>query len=382
MLVNAQGWATLLFFESEQHAVILHVISWRASHIFFTRCTEALFFVISMTPPFTSLHLVIMSSNTLPHASPYHVPIMVHEVLDVLNARAGASFIDGTLGGGGHSEALLTHTSPTGRVIGLDRDIDAITEASSRLASFGERFTAVHTNYDLMREALDGLGVDAVDGVLIDAGVSSHQLDTPERGFSFRHDGPLDMRMGNDEAPTLAEFLTTQDPESLTRVLQDYGELKGAFRIANGILDAFAADALHTTGDLNTVVLEYINPGLLRKMNISPSTLVFQALRIAINDELTHLEAALHAAISCVRPGGRVAFMCFHSLEDRIIKQGLRAMVNPCICPSGLPICACGKQPRVKLVTRKPMRASPEECAANPRARSAMLRAATVLPTT
>ncbi len=332
--------------------------------------------------PLSLLHSPMSSDSSLPHASSYHVPIMVQEVLDVLDVSAGRTYIDGTLGGGGHSEAILTHSAPSGRVIGLDRDPDAIATASARLTSFGERFTPVLTNYDRMREALDALELDAVDGVLIDAGVSSHQLDTASRGFSFRHDGPLDMRMGKDEAPTLEEFLAAQTVDSLTRVLQDYGELKGAYRVAKGILEAFESGRLHTTGDLNAVVLAHINQGLLRKMNVSPSTLVFQALRIAINDELTHLEAALHAALECVRPGGRIAFMCFHSLEDRIIKRGFRQLVSPCVCPPGLPMCACHKKPRIEVVTRKPLRASAEECEANPRARSAILRAATVLPVT
>lgn len=319
-----------------------------------------------------------MTSSSLPFASEYHVPIMVDEVLELIAAAPGKRFVDGTLGGGGHSEALLTATSPDGRLISLDRDPEAIATASARLAPFGDRFLAVQRNYDQMRHVLDELHIAHVDGTLIDAGVSSHQLDAPHRGFSFRHEGPLDMRMGEDTR-SLAELLETLDAEQLTQIIRDYGELKGAFRIANGILDAFHAGTLTSTRALHDVVLASMNPALMRKLNVSPATLVFQALRIAVNDELAHLERALHAAVSCVSPGGRVVFICFHSLEDRIIKQGLRKLENPCTCPPALPRCACGKKPKVRILTSKPRRASPEECEANPRARSAVLRAAEIL---
>lgn len=315
----------------------------------------------------------------LPHASSYHVPIMVQEVLDVLQVTSSRTFVDGTLGGGGHSEALLVHSSPDGRVIGLDRDQDAIDAASARLAKFGPRFQAVRTNYSRMREVLEDLEIQHVDGVLIDAGVSSHQLDTADRGFSFRHAGPLDMRMGQDGSPTLAEFLARQDEESLARIIKEYGELKGSFRVAKAILEAFHRQEIEDTAQLAEIVVKALNPGLMRKLNVHPATLVFQALRIAINEELVHLERALHAAVSSVRPGGVIAMMCFHSLEDRIIKQGFRALANPCTCPPALPTCACGQKPRVEILTRKPLKASKEECEQNPRARSAVLRAARVL---
>lgn len=322
-------------------------------------------------------------ASSLPHASSYHVPIMVQEVLDVLEVAPGKCFVDGTLGGGGHSEALLTHSSPGGHVIGLDRDEDAITAARERLASFGDRFQAVQTNYSQMREVLDSLEITHVDGVLIDAGVSSHQLDTASRGFSFRHAGPLDMRMGrggeSDSSPTLAEFLATQDDESLARIIKEYGELKGSFRVAKAILEALHDGKLENTTQLAEVVVKALNPALMRKLNVHPATLVFQALRIALNEELLHLERALHAAVDCVKPGGVIAIMCFHSLEDRIIKQGFRALANPCTCPSSLPTCACGQKPRVEILTRKPLKASGQECERNPRARSAVLRAARVL---
>ncbi len=323
------------------------------------------------------------SSITLPNASRYHVPIMVEQILQHLHVSAHHTYLDATLGGGGHSEALLQHSSPDGKVIGLDRDPEAILEASTRLAPFGDRFQAVQSNYSAMRTVLDDLGIDFVDGLLLDAGVSSHQLDDADRGFSFRNSGPLDMRMGpDDNTPTLEQFLHTQDEESLAKILKEYGELKGSYRVAKAIISAFSAGKITNTGELSQVVVSAIQPGLMRRMNINPATLAFQALRIAINDELSHLREAVYSAVECVRPGGYIALMCFHSLEDRIVKQGFRHLANPCECPPGLPACVCHKQPRLEIVTRKPLKASDKECEANPRARSAVLRIAKVLPTT
>lgn len=315
-------------------------------------------------------------------SSPYHSPVLVEETLQWLGVAPGGRYMDGTAGGGGHSEAILLQSSPEGQLLALDRDPRAIREVRQRLEPrFSERLVLVQANYSQAAEVLKEKGWDKVDGWLIDAGVSSHQLDEAERGFSFQHEGPLDMRMGPDTL-TVEELLDEVDEEELLRILRDYGEVRGGRRVARAILAAHDEGALKSTRDLAEVVAANSPPrhrGRGRRLTIHPATLVFQALRIAVNQELEHLAQAVRQIPKVVRPGGRAVFISFHSLEDRIVKNGFRRLQDPCTCPRDLPRCVCGKLPQVEVLTRRPIMASEEEVAANPRARSAKLRALRVV---
>ena len=308
------------------------------------------------------------------YATSYHTSIMVGEVLEHLHLFPGALILDGTLGGGGHSEALLDAGA---RVIALDRDPEAHEVARVRLERFGDRFRSIRANYSEAPRVLAELGIDRVDGMLVDAGVSSHQLDDSSRGFSFREGGPLDMRMGPD-GETLEELLSRLSHGELATILNKYGELKNAGRLAGVILDAWQEDKITDTASLASIVATVgSKPG--RKQTINPATLVFQALRIALNDELSHLEKAVEQVPEVVKVDGFAAFISFHSLEDRIVKQGFRELANNCVCPQGLPMCACGARSMVEIITRKPLRPSEREVELNPRARSALLRVAKVI---
>jgi len=275
--------------------------------------------------------------------------------------------VDGTLGLGGHSERLLEAGD---RVIGIDRDPRALARARERLTRFGDAFTAVQGNFRNVRAILDELGVERVDGVLVDLGVSSLQLDTAERGFSFRLPGPLDMRMGPD-AESVRELLDRVDEAELRRILYEWGEERWAPKIAKAILAN--SDRLETTTDLARVVAEAIPRGAWPK-GIHPATRTFQALRIAVNDEMGALEEFLEAIPSLLAKGGRAVVISFHSLEDRAVKRAFAELAHPCRCPPGLPICGCGAA-EWKLLTRKVVRPDEEEVSRNPRARSARLRA-------
>lgn len=305
---------------------------------------------------------------------------MVAEVLEWLAPTPSSVIIDGTLGGGGHTCALLDASAPTGTVISLDRDPEAIAQARARLASYGERFIPIQSNYSQAAQVAQAQHPGGVDGLLIDAGVSSHQLDDASRGFSFQSAGPLDMRMGPD-APSLAEFLGQTDFAALAHILRHYGEVKSPGLLARAILEDFHANKLDTTQDLSDLILRVVGRPKAKgpKRPIHPATLVFQALRIAINDELAHLEQVVVSLPQILKPGGVAVFISFHSLEDRIVKQGLRLHEDPCTCPPGLPMCACGAKARVQILTSKPVRPSEQEIAQNPRARSAILRAAKLL---
>jgi len=297
-----------------------------------------------------------------------HLSVLPRETIDVLAVRPDAVVVDGTLGYGGHTELLLQAGA---RVIGLDRDPRAIAAAQERLAQYGDRFRAVQANFRDIRQVLDDLGLAHVDGALVDLGVSSPQLDVAERGFSFRLAGPLDMRMGED-APTLAEYLAGVDERELKRVISWFGEERFAGPVARAI-----KRELHRIADtvqLAEVVANAIPRGAWPK-GIHPATRTFQALRIAVNDELGALDAWLQALPGVITPGGgRAAAISFHSLEDRAVKQGFTALAHPCRCPPGMPVCTCGAA-EWKLVTRKAIAPSEEEIAANPRSRSAKLRA-------
>ncbi len=321
-----------------------------------------------------------MSSGSLPYASEYHVPVLVREVLEQLAVVPGGRYVDGTLGGGGHTSAILEASGPEGRVLAIDRDPEAIAAARARLGALAERVTFVQGNYSQAAEFLETTGFGKVDGFLVDAGISSHQIDTAERGFSFSRPGPLDMRMGED-VPTLKEYLETVSHGELASALRRYGEIRSASRVATAILDAVQADRLETTADLRECVAEIVGRGAGsgRQSGIDPATLVFQALRIAVNGELEHLEAAVLSVPQVVRAGGRAVFISFHSLEDRIVKQGFRELATACVCPPKLPVCQCEGRAKVQVLTSKPLMAAPDELEANPRSRSARLRAARVL---
>jgi 16S rRNA (cytosine1402-N4)-methyltransferase len=299
---------------------------------------------------------------------------MPAEVLELLAPRPGGIYLDGTVGGGGHARLILEASSPDGQLIGLDRDPAALAAAASVLAPFGERVRLCRGSFAVLDETLANLGVPLVDGILLDLGVSSHQLDTPERGFSFREEGPLDMRMDPGQPTSAAELLAQADAAELKRIFRDYGEERWAGRIAREIVRSRNEVALRTTRQLAELVCRTV-PGGYQPQRIHPATRVFQALRIAVNDELEAVPAGLAAALRSLRPGGRLVVISFHSLEDRLVKQGFRAAASPCTCPPRLPVCVCQRKAEVKLLTARGIRPGAAENIANPRARSAVLRA-------
>lgn len=302
-----------------------------------------------------------------------HLSVMPEEVLALLAPQAGESFLDGTVGGGGHARRILEASAPDGRLLGLDRDQTALRRAAEVLAPFGQRVVLRHRNFSEAGAVLAELGWQGVDGMLLDLGVSSFQLDEAQRGFSFRSDAPLDMRMDQTAGQTAAEVLNSLAAEELTRIFRDYGEERWAGRIARRIVQTRQEAPLATTRQLAELVRDTV-PGGKVPGRIHPATRVFQALRIHVNGELEHLRQALSGAIDLLKPGGRLAVISFHSLEDRMVKQFFQEQIRTCICPPRLPICACNRQPEVELLTRKGIRATPEEVAINPRARSATLR--------
>ena len=302
-----------------------------------------------------------------------HVPVMLSEVLAYLDPRDGGVFADGTLGGGGHSEGILRLSGGTATLYGIDRDEDAIQAASSRLSCYSG-FHAVHGNFHDAKALLTAAGAPPLNGALLDLGVSSHQLDTAERGFSSHEDAPLDMRMDQTAGPTAAEYLATVTTEELRRVLTDYGEEKWAARIALVFAEKRAQRPILTTGDLVQVVDAASPKAVRRKDDGHPARRTFQAVRIAVNDELAPLEKALRDFVALLAPGGRLLVITFHSLEDRVVKNTFRDMQNPCICPPKAPICTCGRKPLGKALAGGGVKPSEQETAENPRARSAKLR--------
>jgi 16S rRNA (cytosine1402-N4)-methyltransferase len=314
------------------------------------------------------------------YGTDYHVPVMVPEVLEHLDVVPSGRYVDGTAGGGGHTTAILEASGPDGRVLAIDRDPEAIETVRERLSKAGERLILVQGNYGDVAQICDEHDFSAVDGLLVDAGVSSHQFDEAERGFSFSRSGPLDMRMGPD-ALTVADYLASVSFAELRRVLSTYGEIRSAHRVAEAILEAFEAGEMETTVDLADVVEETLGwgAGSGRSTTINPSTLVFQGLRIAVNRELETLETAVNTVADVVASGGRAVFISFHSLEDRIVKHGFRELANDCTCPKDLPVCGCDAVSKVKVLTSKPIYPSDEELENNPRARSARLRAVEIL---
>jgi len=302
-----------------------------------------------------------------------HLPVMKDEVVRLLAPRAGAVIVDGTVGLGGHAEAILT-TAPEATLIGIDLDPDALAIAGMRLARFGGRVRLVHGNYRDVAEHLEALRIDAIDGFLVDLGLSSLQLDRASRGFSFREDGPLDMRMDPTDGRTAADLVNTVSQVELTAILSRYGEERFALRIARAIVSARAHGPIATTGALAAIVRDAI-PRKFHPRSIDAATRTFQGLRIAVNRELENLEAGLDAGFAALRPGGILAAISFHSLEDRIVKGFLRHKALSCTCPPDFPVCVCGKRVEVEVLTKRPIVPQPEEVERNPRGRSAKLRA-------
>ena len=304
----------------------------------------------------------------------HHVPIMVSEVLTLLEPSRGGIFVDGTLGGGGHAEAVLSAMPESGRLFGIDRDDDALKAAGARLARFGDRFTAIKGNFFDMKELLAVRGICKVDGILLDLGVSSHQLDARERGFSYKAEAPLDMRM-DQSAPLTARTVVNEWSEAeLRRIFWEYGEEKFSGKIAARIVERRREQPIETTTELAELIKGAI-PAKFRNEPQHPARRCFQAIRIAVNGELDGLSDAIVSAHDLLNPGGRLAILTFHSLEDRIVKNAFRTFENPCTCPKSAPVCICGKKPTAKVLTRHPLVASEEEQKENSRATSAKLRA-------
>ena len=303
----------------------------------------------------------------------HHISVMPEEVLSALSPRAGGIYVDGTLGGAGHAGLILTASAPDGVLIGFDRDAEAIAVAGARLARFGGRAKIFQRNFSSIAATLSELGVASIDGFVLDLGVSSHQLDREERGFSFMHEAPLDMRMDRHSGPSAADLVNTLSEDELFRIISEYGEERWAKRIASFIAKKRAEQPIETTLELVDLIKGAI-PKAKWEDRLHPATRTFQALRIAVNEELKSLEDGLADLLQLLAPGGRGAVISFHSLEDRIVKEGFRDAATGCTCPKGLPGCVCGRVPQFKIVTRKPLRAGELEVAANPRSRSARLR--------
>ena len=304
-----------------------------------------------------------------------HKSVLLQECIDALNIRPDGIYLDGTLGGAGHSSQIARRLTEGGRLIGVDRDRTALAAAKERLAPYADRVTLVHSNFAGIDAILDSLGIPAVDGMLFDLGVSSPQLDDASRGFSYMADAPLDMRMDKDDALTAGEVVNTWPQGELRRILYDYGEERYAPQIAAAICRAREKAPVETTLELVDIIRSAMPAQALREKQ-HPAKRSFQAIRIAVNDELGAVSRMMQAAVGRLNPGGRLAVITFHSLEDRIVKSEMQQAARGCTCPPEVPVCVCGKKPLVKLVTRKPIVSGPAELEENPRARSAKLRVA------
>jgi len=302
----------------------------------------------------------------------FHISVLLQECLDGLDIKPDGIYVDGTLGGAGHSGQIARRLT-TGRLIGIDRDPVALKAAGEKLAPFGDKVTLVHSNFCEIANVLDSLGIDAVDGVLLDLGVSSPQLDDGERGFSYMVDAPLDMRMDSGDAMTAQTIVNTWSYEELRRILFDYGEERYAPQIAAAICRRRESAPIQTTLELVDIIRSAMPASALREKQ-HPAKRSFQAIRIAVNDELGAVRKVMDAAIPRLKPGGRLAIITFHSLEDRIVKNAMADAAKGCTCPPSFPVCVCGKKPAVKLINRKPITASDAELEYNPRSRSAKLR--------
>lgn len=322
-----------------------------------------------------------MTANpTPPSPTPEpHIPVLLDAVLNGLSVREGGTYIDGTVGAGGHSFAIL-QSAPNVRLLGLDTDPTALDLASKRLAPYIESGQArlVRTNFESIADVARQEAFSQVDGILLDLGVSSMQLDTPERGFSFRSEGPLDMRLNPEGSVTAADLVNTLPENELADLIYKYGEEPASRRIARRIVERRAQQPISTTADLASIVSRAMGGKVAgRSRNpIHPATKTFQALRIAVNRELQTLESALSSAVELLKPGGRLAVISFHSLEDRAVKRFIRQEQRGCICPPELPVCQCGRKPTLRAVNTKPIEATEQEARDNPRSRSAKLRVA------
>ena len=302
----------------------------------------------------------------------YHVSVLLDECIEGLDIKPDGIYVDGTLGGAGHSSHIVQHLT-TGRLIGIDRDPVALKAAGARLEPWKDRVTLVHSNFCEIKQVLDDLNIEGVDGILLDLGVSSPQLDDGARGFSYMADAPLDMRMNNEDPLTAHDVVNTWPYEELKRILYDYGEERYAPQIASAICRKRELKPIETTLELVDVIRSAMPPAALREKQ-HPAKRSFQAIRIAVNDELGSVEKVMRDAIPKLNKGGRLAVITFHSLEDRIVKNAMVAASKGCTCPPSFPVCVCGKKPLVKLITRKPIVSGDRELEMNPRARSAKLR--------
>jgi 16S rRNA (cytosine1402-N4)-methyltransferase len=304
-----------------------------------------------------------------------HRTVLLDRTIEYLKVVPGGVYVDCTLGGGGHSLEILKRLGERGRLIGIDRDQNAIKAAGERLASFSDKAVLVHGNFRDIRRIVHGIGITAVDGVVMDLGVSSHQLDQRERGFSYMQDAPLDMRMDRQQSLTAMEVVNTYSEADIASVISGYGEERWARRIAAFIVRERDRAPIETTGQLVDIIKSAI-PASARRKGPHPAKRTFQALRIEVNDELGILERAVKDGVDLLKSGGRICVITFHSLEDRKIKNIFRELENPCTCPPKAPACVCGKKPVIRVVTRKPVVPDKEEIQQNPRARSAGLRVA------
>ena len=306
----------------------------------------------------------------------HHLPVLLKECLNGLAIRQDGTYLDCTLGGAGHSSEIYKRLGKNGMLVGIDRDADAIEAATARMAELKGQgcFVALKGNFHDAKALLKEAGVGKLDGILADLGVSSHQLDVRDRGFSYHDDAPLDMRMDQSQTLSANEIVNQWSEDELTRIIRDYGEENWARQIARVICDRRKTAPIERTGQLVNIIDAAIPKKFRAKDGSHPARRTFQALRIAVNDELDPLEPALQDLTELLNPGGRLCVITFHSLEDRIVKNAFRTMADPCVCPKNMPVCVCGRKPIVKLITRKPITASDEELALNPRARSASLR--------
>jgi 16S rRNA (cytosine1402-N4)-methyltransferase len=303
-----------------------------------------------------------------------HVSVLLKECIDGLNIKPNGIYVDGTLGGGGHSFKIL-QLLENGKLIGIDQDTDALKAATERLKIFEDKFVPVHRNFSEIETVLDELGIKKIDGLLLDLGVSSFQLDEAERGFSYMNDGKLDMRMNQSDTLTAYDIVNTYSERKLTSIINEYGEENWANRIAKFIIEARTEKPIETTFELVEVIKKAI-PAAARKDGPHPAKRTFQAIRIEVNNELKIIEQTIEATVKRLNKGGRIAIITFHSLEDRIVKTAYKNLAQGCTCPPEFPVCICGGKPKVKIISRKPILPSDEEVETNPRARSAKLRVA------
>ena len=305
----------------------------------------------------------------------FHIPVMQREVVQFLQCRPGGIYVDGTVGGGGHADAILKSSAPDGRLIGIDMDDDALHESERRLIAFKERTFLVRGNFAEIDHILKNMNIPKVDGIILDLGMSSHQIDTAERGFSFTLDAPLDMRMNRSGSLNAYDLVNSFTEKELENIIKNYGEEMMAGRIARAISARRKISPIRTTAELAGIITKTL-PAKFRKRRIHPATKTFQAVRIYINKELLNLHQGINCGIDMLHTSGRLLVISFHSLEDRIVKNNFRSWDKGCICPPDFPMCTCQRKPKLKVLTKKPVTPAEDETLSNPRARSARLRVA------